>query len=49
MQHTWRGKVTATITQRVNASKHKAITLQAWTGPEDSRRLRIPDFKTLGT
>jgi len=27
----------------------KAIPLQAWTGPESSRRLRLPDFKTLGT
>jgi len=22
---------------------------QAWTGPEGSRRLRLPDFKTIGT
>jgi len=27
----------------------KAIPLQAWTGPESSRRLRLPDFKTIGT
>jgi hypothetical protein len=27
----------------------KEIPLQAWTGPEDSRRLRVPDFKTIGT
>jgi hypothetical protein len=27
----------------------KAIPLQALTGPEDSRRLRLPDFKTIGT
>jgi len=27
----------------------KAIPLQAWTGPEDSRSLRLPDFKTFGT
>ena len=27
----------------------KAIPLQAWTGPEDSRSLRLPDFKTVGT
>jgi hypothetical protein len=26
----------------------KAISLQAWTGPEGSRRLRLPDFKTIG-
>jgi hypothetical protein len=27
--------------------KGKAIPLQAWTGPEGSRRLRLPDFKTF--
>jgi hypothetical protein len=26
----------------------KAIPLLAQTGPEDSRRLRLPDFKTIG-
>jgi len=29
--------------------KGKAIPLQAWTGPDGSRRLRFPDFKTIGT
>jgi len=29
--------------------KSKAIPLQAWIGPEDSRSLRLPDFKTFGT
>jgi hypothetical protein len=29
--------------------KVKAIPLQALTGPEGSRRLRLPDFKTIGT
>jgi len=29
--------------------KVKAIPLQAWTGPEVSRSLRLPDFKTFGT
>jgi hypothetical protein len=28
---------------------YKAIPLQAWTGPEGSRRLSLPDFKTIGT
>jgi len=28
--------------------KGTAIPLQAWTGPEGSRRLRLPDFKTIG-
>jgi len=27
--------------------KGKAIPLQAWIGPEDPRRLRPPDFKTI--
>ena len=31
------------------ASKGKATPLQAWTGPEGSSRLRLPDFKTIGT
>jgi len=26
----------------------KAIPVQAWTGPEGSRKLRLPDFKTIG-
>jgi hypothetical protein len=29
--------------------KGKAIPFQALTGPEGSRRLRLPDFKTVGT
>jgi len=32
-----------------NKGKGKAIPLQPWTGPEGSRRLRLPDFKTIGT
>jgi hypothetical protein len=31
------------------AKKGKAIPLLAWTGPEGSRRFRLPDFKTIGT
>jgi hypothetical protein len=30
-------------------NKGKAIPLQAWTGPEGSRRLRLPDLKTIST
>jgi len=33
----------------VNDVKGKAIPLQAWTGPEGSRRLRLPYFETVGT
>jgi hypothetical protein len=29
--------------------KGKAIPLQAWRGPAGSRRLRLPDFKIIGT
>jgi len=31
------------------SKKGKAIPLQAWTGPEGSRKIRIPDLKTIGT
>jgi len=33
----------------VHKVKVKAIPLQAWTGPEGSRRLRLPDFKKIST
>jgi hypothetical protein len=29
--------------------KSKAIQLHSWTGSEGSRKLRLPDFKTIGT
>jgi hypothetical protein len=29
--------------------KGKAIPVQAWTSPEGSRRLGLPDFKAIGT
>jgi hypothetical protein len=29
--------------------KGKAIPLQAWTVPKGSRKLRLPDFKTVGS
>ena len=28
---------------------NKETPLQAWTGPDVSRSLRLPDFKTIGT
>ena len=41
---------------RVNVSreaeckgKGKAIPLQAWSGPEGSKRMKLTDFKTIGT
>jgi len=30
----------------MHKGKGKAITLQAWTDPEGSRKLRLPDFMT---
>ena len=30
----------------VNEIKGKAVPLQAWSGPEGSRKLRFPDFMT---
>jgi len=33
----------------VETVKGKAIPLQASTGPEGSRGLRLPDLKTVGT
>jgi len=32
-----------------NFKKGKPFPLQAWTGPEGSRGLRLPDFKTIST
>ena len=29
--------------------KVKTLPLQAWTSPGSSSRLRLPDFKTVGT
>jgi hypothetical protein len=34
---------------REKTVKSKEIPLEALTGPEDSRMLRLPDFKTIGT
>jgi len=35
--------------RRINKNgKGKAIPLQAWRGPEGSKRLRLPDFETIG-
>ena len=36
-------------TLRWVVKKSKAIPLQAWTGPECSGSLRLPDFKTVDT
>ena len=50
-----RYKCTAYLVSSTNDSllrfgkKVKAIPLQAWTGPEGSRRMMFPDIKTIGT
>ena len=31
---------------RISKGKGKAVPLQAWSGPEGSRKLRFPDFMT---
>jgi hypothetical protein len=37
------------LERRIGKGKGKAISLQALRGPEGSRRLRLPDFKSIGT
>ena len=39
----------ATYDKGKGKGKGKAIPLQAWTGPEGSRRLRLPDLKKIGS
>ena len=39
----WQMKVIPRVT---NIGKGKSVPLQAWTGPEGSRKLRFPDFMT---
>jgi len=43
------GKLEVCYNRLSEYKRYKAIPLQAWTGPEGSRRLRLPDFKTIGT
>jgi hypothetical protein len=42
-------KVNTSANRNNSKAKGKAIPLQAWTGPEGFRRLRLPDFKTIDT
>jgi hypothetical protein len=37
------------VARKLGKCKGKAIPLQALTGLEGSRWLRLPDFKTIGT
>jgi hypothetical protein len=36
------------LPKKQKLKKGKTIPVQAWTHPEGSRRLRLPDFKTMG-
>ena len=45
-KHLWFWRVTKLCEK---SGKGKAVALQAWTGLEGSRRLRLPDFKTVDT
>ena len=47
--HTFSAQACTAILKLELKKKGKAIPLQAWTGPQGSRRLRLPDFKTIGT
>jgi len=42
-------RVGAILAYIYSKGKGKAIPLQAWTGAEGSKRLRLSDFKTIGT
>ena len=35
------------VLHQVSNSKGKSVPLQAWTGPEGSRKLRFPDYMTV--
>ena len=37
------------VNNAVSKGKGKAVPLQALTGPDDPRSLRLPDFKTIDT
>ena len=37
---------TSTLYMSLLKGKRKAVPLQAWSGPDDSRKLRFPDFMT---
>jgi len=37
------------IQRRHKTLKDKAVPVQAWTGTEGSRSLRLPEFKTIDT
>jgi hypothetical protein len=38
----------STVAVEKGKGKGKAIPVQAWTGPERSSKLKLPDFMTVG-
>jgi len=38
--------INPTMNSSSSSSKGKAVPLQAWSGPEGSRKLKFPDFMT---
>jgi hypothetical protein len=38
-----------TLSYNGGNGKSKAIPVEAWSGPEGSRKLKLPDFMTVGT
>jgi len=44
--HYWWGRENSGVFFQVIKGKGKAVPLQAWSGPEVSKKLRFPDFMT---
>jgi hypothetical protein len=45
----YRNKLDPEADLRLQLSPILSFPLQTWTGPDGSRRLRLSDFKTIGT
>jgi len=45
----YRNKLDPEADIRLQMSPIISFPLQAWTGPDGSRRVRLPDFKTIRT
>ena len=41
------GEINLAISLAFKSMYYKAVPLQAWSGPEGSRKLRFPDFMTM--
>jgi hypothetical protein len=36
------------VAEDIKGKRQRNPPVQVWTGPEDSRRFRLPDFQTVG-